>query len=83
MKRILQFVLTEFESGGKDIGIDNNLSQETYEKYTKSYYKWVSSTGKVILSISATNSAYWIGVASKNNDSTRGGYPSPVIHTAI
>lgn len=50
-------------------------NKNTGEKYTKSYYKWVSSTGKVILSISATNSAYWIGVASKNSDSTRGGYP--------
>lgn len=50
-------------------------NKNTGEKYTKSYYKWVSSTGRVILSISATNTAYWIGVASKNNDSTRGGYP--------
>ena len=50
-------------------------NKNTGEKYTKSYYKWVSSTGKVILSISATNTAYWIGVASKNYDSTRGGYP--------
>ena len=50
-------------------------NKNTGDKYTKSYYKWVSSTGRVILSISATNTAYWIGVASKNYDSTRGGYP--------
>ena len=51
--------------------LDNS---NTGDKYSRSYYKWVSSTGKVVLSRSATNSAYWIGVASKNYDSKCGGY---------
>ncbi|MBR1809075.1 MAG: hypothetical protein IJ776_06785 [Paludibacteraceae bacterium] len=49
-------------------------NQSTGTKYSKSYYKWVSSSGRVILSISSSNSAYWIGVASKNYDSTCKGH---------
>lgn len=45
------------------------------DKYSKSYYKWVSNyTGQVILSRSASSSASWIGVASKNHDSKCGGH---------
>lgn len=50
--------------------------QNNGDKYAKEWYKWVSDlTGKVILSRSSSNSAYWVGVASKNNDSKCGKWP--------
>lgn len=49
-------------------------NQQTGTKYSKSYYKWVSSSGRVILSSSGTNSAYWIGVASNNYETTFRGF---------
>lgn len=54
--------------------LDND--QSNGDKYSKEWYKWVSDfTGKVILSRSSSNSAYWVGVASKNYDSWCGKWP--------
>lgn len=54
-------------------GLDN---KQDGDKYTKSYYKWVSKTNSrnVILSTSSTSNSGWIGVASNNYDSSCRGY---------
>lgn len=50
---------------------DNSSSGD---KYSKSWYKWVSSTGKVVLSSSRSSKSGWKGVASKNYDSSCKGF---------